>query len=70
MLSGEMNFKAKSVTLVYDIKGGSDDLVPCWRFVLENSPNREKYYHVYVNAITGEARVKAIQEVSSGYEYD
>lgn len=70
MLSGEMNFKAKSVTLVYDIKGGSDDLVPCWRFVLENSPDREKYYHVYVNAITGEARVKAIQEVSSGYEYD
>lgn len=70
LLSGEMDFKAKSVTLVYDIKGGSADLVPCWRFVLENSLNREKYYHVYVNAITGEARVKAIQEVSSGYEYD
>lgn len=70
LLSGEMNFKAKSVTLVYDLKGDSDDLVPCWRFVLENSLNREKYYHVYVNAITGEARVKAIQEVCSGYEYD
>lgn len=70
MLSGEMRFKAKSVTLVYDLKGGSDDLVPCWRFVLENALNHEKYYHVYVNAITGEARVKAIQEVSSGYEYD
>lgn len=70
LLSGEMNFKAKSVTLVYDLKGDSSDLVPCWRFVLENSLNREKYYHVYVNAITGEARVKAIQEVSSGYEYD
>lgn len=70
LLSGEMNFKAKSVTLVYDLKGDSNDLVPCWRFVLENSLNREKYYHVYVNAITGAARVKAIQEVSSGYEYD
>lgn len=70
ILSGEMNFKAKSVTLVYDLKGDSDDLVPCWRFVLENSLSREKYYHVYVNAITGEARVKAIQAVSSGYEYD
>ena len=70
LLSGEMNFKAKSVMLVYDLKGDSNDLVPCWRFVLENSLNREKYYHVYVNAITGEARVKAIQEVSSGYEYD
>lgn len=70
LLSGEMNFKAKSVTLVYDLKGDSDDLVPCWRFVLENALSREKYYHVYVNAITGEARVKAIQEVRSGYEYD
>lgn len=70
LLSGEMNFKAKSVTLVYDLKGDGSDLVPCWRFVLENSLNREKYYHVYVNAITGEARVKAIQAVSSGYEYD
>lgn len=70
LLSGEMHFKAKSVTLVYDLKGDSDDLVPCWRFVLESSLNREKYYHVYVNAITGEARVKAIQEVRSGYEYD
>lgn len=70
LLSGEMNFKAKSVTLVYDLKGDSDDLVPCWRFVLENSLNREQYYHVYVNAITSEARVKAIQKVSSGYDYD
>lgn len=70
LLSGTMDFKAKSVTLVYDLRGDSDDLVPCWRFVLENSLNREKYYHVYVNAITGEARVKAIQEVRSGYEYD
>lgn len=70
MLSGQMSFKAKSVTLVYDIKGSGDELVPCWRFVLENSGDREQYYHVYVNAITGEARVKAIQEVSSGYEYD
>lgn len=70
MLSGEMKFKAKSVTLVYDLKGGSDELVPSWRFVLENSLNQKEYYHVYVNAITGEARVRAIQEVNSGYEYD
>lgn len=70
MLSGQMRFKAKSVTLVYDIKGSGDELVPCWRFVLENSSDRQQYYHVYVNAITGEARVKAIQEVDSGYEYD
>lgn len=69
LLSGEMSFKAKSVSLVYDIKGSGDDLVPCWRFLLENS-NPEKYYHVYVNAITGEARVKGIQEINSGYEYD
>lgn len=70
MLSGHMRYKAKSVTLVYDIKGIEDELVPCWRFVLENSADRQQYYHVYVNAITGEARVKAIQEVKSGYEYD
>ncbi len=58
------------MTLVYDLKGGSDELVPSWRFVLENSLNQKEYYHVYVNAITGEARVRAIQEVNSGYEYD
>lgn len=69
LLSGEMSFKAKSVTLVYDIEAGSNDLVPCWRFVFENS-SPEKYYHVYVNAITGEPRVKGIQEINGGYEYD
>lgn len=69
LLSGEMTFKAKSVTLVYDIEGSSDELLPCWRFVLENS-SPQKYYHVYVNAITGKARVKCIQQVDSGYEFD
>ncbi len=69
LLSGEMKFKAKSVSLVYDVKGGTDDLVPCWRFVLENS-NPEKYYHVYVNAIDGTARVKAVQEVNWGQQFD
>ncbi|MBD5384175.1 MAG: hypothetical protein HDR72_04150 [Ruminococcaceae bacterium] len=70
LLSREMNFKAKSVTLVYDIKGGTDDLVPCWRFLLENTAKREQGYHVYVNALTGEARVKCIQDVDYSYEYD
>ncbi|MBD5130049.1 MAG: hypothetical protein HDT43_09005 [Ruminococcaceae bacterium] len=63
LLSGQMGFKARSVTLVYDLKGDSDDLVPCWRFVLESSLNHNKIYHVYVNALTGEARVKAVQGV-------
>lgn len=69
LLSGEMKFKVKSVTLVYDRKDGSTELLPCWRFILENS-NPEKYYNVYVNAITGEARVKAVQEVNSGQQFD
>ena len=70
LLSGKMNFNAKSVTLVYDIKGGTDDLVPCWRFILDNTAKQEQSYHVYVNALTGEARVKCIQNVDYRYEYD
>lgn len=70
LLSGEMDFKALAVTLVYDIKGDGDELMPCWRFFLENTAKQEQGYHVYVNALTGEARVKCIQRSDYGYEYD
>lgn len=70
LLSGKMNFNAKSVTLVYDIKGDGDDLLPCWRFILEDKAKPKEGYHVYVNALTGEARVKCIQNVDYRYEYD
>lgn len=70
LLSAEMDFKALAVTLVYDIKGDGDELMPCWRFFLENTAKQEQGYHVYVNALTGEARVKCIQRSDYGYEYD
>ncbi len=68
LLSKQMKLKAKSVTLIYDTSNDDPkEIVPFWRFVLEGD-NKAKYYHVYVNAIDGTARVNAVQDVEFGQD--
>lgn len=70
ILASNMSFKAKSVSLIYEANSTTEELFPCWRFLLQNTANPEKYYQVYVNALTGNPWVKIIQEVHSGHEFD
>lgn len=70
ILASNMSFKAKSVSLVYEANSTTNELFPCWRFLLQNVANPEKYYQVYVNALTGNTWVKVIQEIYSGHEFD
>lgn len=70
ILASNMSFNAESVTLIYEADSTTNELFPCWRFLLQNVANPEKYYQVYVNALTGNTWVKVIQEIYSGHEFD
>lgn len=66
-MTGYVEFKVEETALVYrtgkNVSGndgvgeGRYPVAPVWRFIMSN-PNDERYYHAYVNALTGEFDVE------------
>lgn len=79
-LSGSMRFKAESVSAIYkeisekEIYGYSDEEIrdsrptvrPCWKFLLQPTTEPKKYFHVYVDMLTGD--VYTFVQLMSSYE--